>query len=108
MSKQKVIMNPDFVAVVKAEVQTTTAGGILLTQAEDPNDLSRYIVKYTSGPNMFAASPDLVDGIYTGVFSEGDEVVISPKNTIRTRVLDEECYFVKIKDIWAYLPKDGE
>ncbi len=80
-------MNPNFVGVIKTNPEKTTPGGLILTGAMD-NDLCRCRVIYNSSPDDCKYALD-------------SEVLISPKNMIRTKVTGEEFFVVKIEDVWG-------
>lgn len=98
---QEIIMNPEFLGVVKAEVQSKSSGGILLTAVD--SDIGKYTIKYVPDTSVRDFGYDISNSTN---FEVGDTVLISPRSTIRTEVLGKEMFMVKLKDIWGYLPKD--
>ena len=98
---QKIIMNPEFLGVVKSEIQNVTSGGILLTAVD--NDIGKYVVNHVPITDIRNFGYDMSS---SASFKIGDTVLISPRATIKTEVLGQEMFMVKLKDIWGYLPKD--
>lgn len=83
----KLTMNPNYIGVVKSTAEKVTAGGILLTGNMD-NDLQRCRVIYNSETDE-------------SKYQINDEVLISPRNMIKTKVTGEEFYVVKVEDVWG-------
>lgn len=97
---QTIIMNPEFLGVVKSEIQNKTAGGILLTAVD--NDIGKYIVKHVPDTTIRNFGYDMPSDTS---FKINDVVLISPRATIKTEVLGQEMFMVKLKDVWGYLPE---